>query len=115
MNRSLTAKNPTPNSSSLPVGSVPSPQIVHQLADIGQMVRMQRKSQGLRIDDAAAFAGVSVDLLSRLENGKGTVGLDKVLAVLDQMGLCLVVAPRNHPLRQALVHADSTSESATKA
>ena len=82
------------------------PRLVHQTGDIGLLVRRQRKSQGLRIDDAAAFTHVSVDLLSRLENGQGSVGLEKVLSVLDGLGLCLVVSSRNHPLVRALVRAD---------
>jgi transcriptional regulator with XRE-family HTH domain len=85
-----------------------APRIVHKLADIGQMARGQRKDQGLRIDDAAALIGVSVDLLSRLENGKGSVGLEKVLSVLDGLGLCLVVAPRSHPSLQTLFRAECT-------
>ena len=72
---------------------------------------MQRKKQGLRIDDAAAFTHVSVDLLSRLENGKGSIGLEKVLSVLDGLGLCLVVSPRNDPLlRELLRSAPSDTE-----
>ena len=86
----------------------PVPRIVLQLADIGHMARSQRKDQGLRIDDAAALIGVSVDLLSRLENGKGSVGVEKVLSVLDGLGLCLVVAPRSHPALQTFFRNEST-------
>jgi transcriptional regulator with XRE-family HTH domain len=60
-------------------------------------VRLQRHAQSLRIDDAAALLGVSSDLLSRLENGQGSVRLDKLLSVLDGLGLALVVAPKSHP------------------
>lgn len=67
---------------------------------LGQQVRAQRKQQGLRIDDAAALSGVSVDLLSRLENGAGSVRLDKLMNVLDSLGLTLMVAPKGHPLVQ---------------
>ena len=74
---------------------------VHAAQDLGPMVRARRKSQGLRIDDAASLLGVSVDLLSRLENGQGTVRLDKVLAVLDGLGLALLVAPKEQALRLA--------------
>lgn len=81
------------------------PRLVQQTGDIGRLVRAQRKRQGLRIDDAAAFTHVSVDLLSRLENGKGSVGLEKVLSVLDGLGLCLVVSPRNDPLVRELLRA----------
>lgn len=84
------------------------PYLVHQTGDIGRLVRRQRKKQGLRIDDAAAFTHVSVDLLSRLENGKGSVGLEKVLSVLDGLGLCLVVSPRNHPLLRELLRAGAS-------
>ena len=46
---------------------------------LGPAIRSRRRAQSLRIDDAASLSGVSVDLLSRLENGKGSVRLDKLL------------------------------------
>jgi len=58
------------------------------------VVRQRRRAQQLRIDDAAALPGVSVDLMSRLENGQGSVRLDKALAVLDGLGLALLVVPK---------------------
>ncbi len=64
---------------------------------LGPVVRARRKSQSLRIDDAAALLGVSVDLMSRLENGQGSVRLDKAIAVLDGLGLTLMVLPKEHP------------------
>ena len=70
--------------------------------DIGLQVRAHRKKQGLRIDDAAALNGVSVDLLSRLENGSGSVRTDKLLAVLNGLGLAMVLAPKGHPFLQNL-------------
>ncbi|MGS0755747.1 helix-turn-helix domain-containing protein, partial [Roseateles sp. GG27B] len=51
-------------------------------SDLGPVVRAHQRGQSLRIDDAASLSGVSVDLLSRLENGKGSVRLDKLLSVL---------------------------------
>lgn len=64
---------------------------------VGPAIRARRRAQSLRIDDAASLSGVSVDLLSRLENGKGSVRLDKLLAVLDSLGLALVLGPKDHP------------------
>lgn len=61
------------------------------LTQLGQIIRLHRKNSGLRIDDAAALSGVSVDLLSRLENGKSGVATDRLLKVLDAMGLELAV------------------------
>jgi transcriptional regulator with XRE-family HTH domain len=51
------------------------------------------------------LSGVSVDLLSRLENGKGSVRLDKLLAVLDSLGLALVLGPKDHPTMHAVSRA----------
>jgi transcriptional regulator with XRE-family HTH domain len=79
-----------------------APQIIQSTVDVGSMVRLQRRKQSVRIDDAAALVGVSVDLFSRLENGKGGVRLDKLLTVLDGMGLSMVVAPKDDPIMQKL-------------
>lgn len=71
-------------------------------AALGPLVRASRRAQGLRIDDAASLLGVSVDLMSRLENGQGTVRLDKALAILDGLGLAMVIVPKEHPwIREA--------------
>lgn len=68
--------------------------IVHSLQDLGRFVRTQRRAQGLRIDDAAALCGVSVDLLSRLENGHSGVSSERLLKVLDGLGLALAILGR---------------------
>ena len=71
-------------------------------SDLGPAVRARRRAQALRIDDAAALIGVSVDLLSRLENGKGSVRVDKLLSVLDGLGLMLVVGAKDDPWMQSV-------------
>jgi transcriptional regulator with XRE-family HTH domain len=73
------------------------PTLLKSAPELGPVVRERRKSQALRIDDAAGLLGVSVDLMSRLENGKGSVRLEKALAVLDGLGLALMVLPKEHP------------------
>lgn len=79
-------------------------------------MRERRKSQSLRIDDAAGLLGVSVDLMSRLENGQGSVRLDKALAVLDGLGLALLVLPKEHPwAREAVSNSQSATSSDGKA
>jgi len=64
------------------------------LQELGRVVRAKRRASGLRIDDAAALCGVSVDLLSRLENGRSGVGTDRVLKVLDGLGLAMMVVEK---------------------
>lgn len=60
----------------------------------GQIIRAQRKYMGLRIDDAALLCGVSVALLSGLENGSRPVGLPKALRVAQQLGVALFADPK---------------------
>ncbi len=87
----------------IPLASPAQPAVlrVTDSAAVGPAIRARRRAQSLRIDDAASLSGVSVDLLSRLENGKGSVRLDKLLAVLDSLGLALVLGPKDHPSMQA--------------
>jgi transcriptional regulator with XRE-family HTH domain len=87
-------------------------QIIENTADIGQLVRTQRRQQKLRIDDAAALTHVSVDLFSRLENGKGAVRLDKLLLVLDSMGLCMIVGKKSSPIAQKLLQQNQNTKNA---
>jgi len=58
------------------------------------------------IDQAARISGVSVGMLSKLENGKG-VNLEHALRVLDGLGLTMLVVPKAHVpwLEQAAAHA----------
>ena len=65
--------------------------LLSSLEGLGRRIREKRKASGLRIDDAASLCGVSVDLLSRLENGKSGVATDRVLKVLDGLGLALLL------------------------
>jgi hypothetical protein len=86
------------------------PTLLQSAHDLGPVVRERRKSQSLRIDDAAGLLGVSVDLMSRLENGQGSVRMDKALAVLDGLGLTLMVLPKEHPwAREAASSGGSAS------
>lgn len=75
-----------------PLPKIPT---IETVAEFGAFVRSLRTQQGLRIDDAASLCGVSVALLSALENGKPRgVGLDKALQVAHQLGLALLAVPR---------------------
>ncbi len=71
---------------------------VRQLAELGVLVRNARADARLRIDDAAAFSGVSADLLSRLENGR-PVTTDRLLKVFDGLGLEMLVVSRSQAMR----------------
>ena len=79
-------------------------------------MRAQRRASGLRIDDAAALCGVSVDLLSRLENGRSGISTDRLLKVLDALGLAMVVIDKAElpRLRNGLVARDAAGNQGGK-
>lgn len=74
---------------------LPASPIVDSTKAFGAFIRSLRTQQQLRIDDAAALCGVSVQLLSDLENGRRSVGLDKALTVAQQLGLTLLATPKS--------------------
>ncbi len=80
---------------------LPDCPVVESVEAFGVFIRSLRTQQQLRIDDAAALCGVSVQLLSDLENGRRAVGLDKVLTVAHQLGLAILAVPKSE-LPQAL-------------
>lgn len=76
---------------SLPEPPLPGPSQVADAGALGRAVRAQRRAAGLRIDDAAALCGVSVTVLSRLENATSAITTQNLFRVLDGLGLTLVV------------------------
>ncbi|WP_087865711.1 helix-turn-helix domain-containing protein [Comamonas thiooxydans] len=67
--------------------------------EVGEYIRASRKAQNMRIDDTAGLNNVSVDLLSRLENGAGGVRLDKLITVLNGLGLKLIIGEADEVAR----------------
>ena len=64
--------------------------------ELGQAVRHARKTMGLRQPELAAAAGVGLRFLVELERGKATIQLDRLLAVLQALGLDLRLVKRGH-------------------
>lgn len=58
---------------------------------LGAAVRDRRKALGINQAELAALSGVGLAFLYELEHGKPTVRIDKVLAVLEVLGLELHV------------------------
>lgn len=60
-----------------------------KLLFIGTKIRQERKAQSLTQTELANLSGVSLNFLSQLEQGKPSVQMDKVLMVLDTLGLSI--------------------------
>lgn len=60
---------------------------------LASRVRDMRRARGMTQADLATLAGVGRRFLSELENGKPTLRLDAVRAVLRVFGLTLTLGP----------------------
>ena len=58
---------------------------------VGKLVRSERKRQGLTQLQLAGLANTGIRFVSDLENGKGTVQLQKLQAVVAALGLGLYI------------------------
>ena len=71
-----------------------TPHVVRTALDVGQMVKLQRNGMNLRQLDVAGLANTGNRLIVDVENGKPTVQLQKVLDLLDILGLEVVIQPK---------------------
>jgi y4mF family transcriptional regulator len=62
--------------------------------ELGQIVANQRKAQSLTQADLAGLAETGTRFISDLENGKATVQFDKVMHILNLLGLDVVIVSR---------------------
>ena len=58
---------------------------------LAQRIRQERRSRQLSQSELARLSGVSLNFLSQLESGKSSVHLDKMLCVLQVLGLELKI------------------------
>lgn len=85
---------PTPQKN--PIGNSPSADsTIKTAAELGALVRSQRERLALRQLDVAGLGNTGNRFIVELENGKPTVQLQKVLDLLDLLGLEVVVRPKS--------------------
>ncbi len=76
----------------LPIGNSSETETpIRSSAELGALVRRQRKQQALKQLDLAGLGNTGNRFIVDLENGKPTVQLQKVLDLLDLLGLEVVV------------------------
>ncbi|WP_083792839.1 helix-turn-helix domain-containing protein [Kribbella flavida] len=78
------------------------------MQELGTAVRVERRRRQLSQAAVAAATGVSREWLSRLENGAPRLEADKVLQVLDFLGVA-VVRPEEHPTRADIAKAQKVA------
>ena len=60
-------------------------------AAVGRLIQAERKRQKLSQLQLAGLANTGIRFISDLENGKGTVQLQKLLAVISALGLSMFI------------------------
>jgi DNA-binding Xre family transcriptional regulator len=70
---------------------VPEPQQLHDAATLAGFIRAVRTQSGMGIHEAAAFCGVAVSTMTKLETASGDVRLSTMLQVCSKLGICLVI------------------------
>jgi y4mF family transcriptional regulator len=79
----------------LPIGNeLQAPAVVRSSAELGAIVRQRRKQLALKQLDVAGLGNTGNRFVVDLENGKPTVQLQKVLDLMDLLGLEIVVRPK---------------------
>ncbi|MCY1523556.1 transcriptional regulator, y4mF family [compost metagenome] len=71
---------------------------IRSSAELGALVKEVRRSQGLLQADLAGLSGTGNRYVVDLERGKPTLQLQKVLDMLDLLGLEVRVAPKRASL-----------------
>ncbi len=64
---------------------------IESVEEIGTLVRLTRKAQGLRQDDLGAMAGCSHKYVVDVEKGKTTVQAGLLLMLLEELGIEVTV------------------------
>ena len=76
------------NNEIIPIGHINSAN------DIGKIVIRYRKMQKLTQVELAGLAQTGTRFISELENGKGTIQFNKVMHILDLLGIEIVAMER---------------------
>ena len=59
----------------------------HKIEKLGEMIRQERKEQGLTQEQLAATTGVGVRFIRELEQGKESCHIGKALTVVAMLGI----------------------------
>ena len=83
-----------PKAPDLPLGHRASAAIIRSSVELGTLVREQRRRLALKQLDIAGLGNTGNRFIVDLESGKPTLQLQKVLDILELLGLEVTVRPR---------------------
>ncbi len=68
--------------------------LVKNASDLGTIIRAYRKNNKLTLEKVSGLTNLSMRFISELERGKETAELGKALALINNLGLEIIVKPR---------------------
>ena len=77
-----------------PQSNLPARTICYSMVDIGQLLRVRRKELRMTQTQAAEYCLCSQRLISEMERGRGSVGIDKVMRYANGLGVDFVMSVR---------------------
>ena len=84
-----------PTATNFPTGNRGNPEnAIRSSVELGAVIREQRKRMALKQLDIAGLGNTGNRFIVDLENGKPTVQLQKVLDIMDLLGLEVIVRPK---------------------
>jgi y4mF family transcriptional regulator len=69
------------------------------VSDLGQVIQVTRKTQGMTQEQLAAACGVGIRFIRELEHGKESCHMGKALLVANMLGLKLISLTREETYR----------------
>lgn len=69
---------------------------IHNSRELGKLIRSFRTGHRFTLERVSGMTGVGMRFLSELERGKETVQLGLVLQIINQLGLEIIIQPRDH-------------------
>ena len=74
--------------------SLPAQMTCYDMAEIGAVLRARRKELEMTQMEAAAYCECSQRLISEMERGRGTVGIEKVMRYANGLGVDFTMSIR---------------------
>lgn len=68
--------------------------VVNSVEELGNRIRLKRKSLGMTLHRVSGLTGIGFRYLSELERGKETAEIGKALRVMRFLGLLIAVVPK---------------------
>ncbi|PCI61590.1 MAG: transcriptional regulator [Gammaproteobacteria bacterium] len=68
---------------------MPTSLFIDDAKTLGELIKAKRTGMGMKLADCAALCGISINTLSRIENGQVNSTLSAIFSVLNGLGIKL--------------------------